>query len=221
MINFMELQAVIWDMDGVILDSEPVHYQAKCKAFEKFGITLNEERIHNSYGMTDRQVIQFITDEHLAEDKLDKVCREKEIIFKQLISNRAEFLPGVQNWMDLFKQNGILQALASSSVEEIIQLVLAKLDAGSYFDIIIGGDTQPSKPNPSIFLKAAEKLSVIPLNCLVIEDAVTGVQAAKAAGMKCIAVTTNVPAEKLADADLVVDNLAQLMTNQVQNLFLN
>ena len=121
--------------------------------------------------------------------------------------------------MEAFRQNGICQALASSGSPGNINAVLTALTVETYFDVVVSGDGLPSKPDPFIFLKAADRLGVIPLNCLVIEDAVTGVQAAKASGMKCIAVTTTNPAKKLADADLVLDNLAELMTEHIRGLF--
>ena len=89
----------------------------------------------------------------------------------------------------------------------------------AYFDEIVSGDGKPSKPDPYVFLKAADCLGLIPSNCLVIEDSVMGVRAAKAAGMKCVAVTTTNHAEKLADADVVFDNMAELMTDHIQALF--
>ncbi len=91
--------------------------------------------------------------------------------------------------------------------------------ATTYFDEIVSGDGLPGKPDPFVFIKAADRLGIVPLNCLVIEDAVVGVQAAKAAGMKCVAVTTTNPAEKLADADVVLSNLSELTVNHIQMLF--
>jgi len=93
------------------------------------------------------------------------------------------------------------------------------LAAETYFDEIVSGDGLPSKPDPFIFLKAADQLGIVLLNCRVIENAVAGVQAVKAAGMKYVAVTTTNPAEKLTDADVVLDNLAELMTDHIQGLF--
>jgi beta-phosphoglucomutase-like phosphatase (HAD superfamily) len=121
--------------------------------------------------------------------------------------------------MEAFRQNGVRQALASSGSPGNINVVLTALAVETYFDEVISGDGLPSKPDPLIFIKAADHLGIIPLNCLVIEDAAAGVQAAKAAGMKCIAVTTTNHAEKLADADVVLDNLAELMTDHIRRLF--
>ena len=219
MIDFLGLKAVIWDMDGVVLDSEPVHYLTYQIILEKYKITSSDERAKQSYGMTDHQTIQYITDKVLPDDVVDKIVDEKNVLFKQIITEKAVFLPGVQKWMELFKQNGIRQALASSSSQENIDLILEKLGTHIYLDEVVSGAYLPSKPEPFIFLHAAERLGVSPLTCLVIEDAVAGIQAAKAAGMKCIAVSTTNPANKLGDADLVIGNLAQLMMPQIQSLF--
>lgn len=219
MINFLNLQAVIWDMDGVILDSEFANNQAKRIIFEKYEIPFREERFQMASGMTNSQVIQFVTDEELPEEFLNRITREKDTLFRQIIGNHIAFLPGVQKWMELFRQNGVLQALASSNSETSINLILERLDAAQYFDAVISGEALPSKPEPFIFLRAAECLSVTPMNCLVFEDAVAGVRAAKAAGMKCIAVMTTNPAEKLVEADLVLNNLGEMTTDQISGLF--
>ena len=219
MIDFLKLEAVIWDMDGVLLDSGPSHFKAWRATLEKYKIKVYEERLRRTFGMTNQQVIQFIVDQPISKELADRISREKDILFQSIIKDRAVFLPGVKKWIEAFRQNGIRQALASSGSPGNINMVLTALVAETYFDEVVSGDGLPSKPDPFVFLKAAECLGVIPLNCLVIEDAVVGVQAAKASEMKCIAVTTTDHAEKLADADMVLDNLAELMTDHIQALF--
>jgi HAD superfamily hydrolase (TIGR01509 family) len=219
MIDFMKLEAVIWDMDGVLLDSGASHYKAMRATLEKYKIKVYEERLLRTFGMTNQQNIQFMVDQPISKELTDRISREKDILFQRIIKDKAVFLPGVKKWIEAFRQNGIPQALASSGSPGNINAVLTALAAETYFDEIVSGDGQPSKPDPFVFLKTADRLGIVPLNCLVIEDAVAGVQAAKAAGMKCIAVTTTNPAEKLADADVVLDNLAELMTDHIQGLF--
>jgi len=219
MIDFMKLEAVIWDMDGVLLDSGPSHFKAWRATLETYKIKIYEERLRRTFGMTNQQVIQLIVDQPISKELTDRISREKDISFQNIIRDQEVFLPGVKKWMEAFRQNGICQALASSGSPGNINAVLKALAVETYFDVIVSGDGLPSKPDPFIFLKAADRLGVIPLNCLVIEDAVTGVQAAKASGMKCIAVTTTNHAKKLADADLVLDNLAELMTDHIRGLF--
>jgi len=219
MIDFKKLEAVIWDMDGVLLDSRPSHFKAWDAIFRKYKITANEHQLRRTFGMTNEQVIQHITDQPISEELCSRIGPEKDIIFQCFIRDQAEFLPGVKKWLEAFRQNGISQALASSGSPGNIHVILKALGAESYFDLVVSGDGQPSKPDPFIFLKTADELKKIPLNCLVIEDSVAGVKAAKAAGMKCVAVTTTNFARKLADADMVLDNLTQLVTEKIQKLF--
>jgi len=219
MIKFINLGAVIWDMDGVILDSEYAHFQAIRETFIKNNILINEEILGQSFGLTDRLVIEGMTGGKLTDSETERIRLEKDLLFLKLVSGQAEFLPGVQKWLSSFKQNGIVQALASSSAHASINQILGELNALQYFDAVVSGAESPSKPDPYIFLKAAGKLGVNPTNCLVIEDAVAGVQAAKAARMKCVAVTTSNPEEKLGEADLVFDNLNDMTSEHIAQLF--
>ena len=221
MIDFMNLEAVIWDMDGVLLDSRPSHFKAWDRIFEKYEMKANTKQLRRTFGMTNQQVIQFIADQNISEEMSDRIGSEKDIIFQGFIKDQAVFLPGVKKWLVEFRQNSISQALASSGSPGNINIILKALAAESYFDCVISGDGHPSKPDPFIFLKAADELKKVPKNCLVIEDSIVGVQAAKAAGMKCMAVTTTNPAEKLAEADVVLDDLTQLMRDQIQKFFSN
>lgn len=219
MIDFMKLKAVIWDMDGVLVDSESVHQKTWRTVFENFNIKVYPERLKRSFGMTSEMVVQMMLDEPLDKAVVKDIILQKGAIFQKAISKEAVFLPGVQGWLASFQKNNVKQAVASSGTSANIQIVLDKLAIKEYFDVIVSGTGFPSKPNPIIFLKTADQLGEIPLNCLVIEDSTAGVQAAKAAGMKCIGVATTNQVEKLTGADVIVENLAQLMTEQVQGLF--
>ena len=221
MIDFMKLEAVNWDMDRVLLDSRPSQFRAWEEIFQKYKMKADKKQLMSTFGMTNQQVIQFIADQNISEELSGRIGSEKDIIFQRIIRDQAVYLPGVKKWLDEFRQNRISQALASSGSPGNINVILNALAAETYFDCVVSGDGQPSKPDPFVFLKAADELEKIPMNCLVIEDSVAGVQAAKVAGMKCVAVTTTNPAEKLAEADVVLDDLAQLMTDQIQKLFSN
>jgi HAD superfamily hydrolase (TIGR01509 family) len=221
MIDFMQLEAVIWDMDGVLLDSRHSHFKAWGAIFDKYEMIANEQQMQRTFGMTNKQVIQHIVDKPIPEELCNRIGSEKDIIFQRYIRDQAMYLPGVEKWLKAFRQNGICQALASSGSPGNIRVILKALTAETYFDRVVSGDGQPSKPDPFIFLKTADEIKKIPLNCLVFEDSVAGVQAAKAAGMKCVAVTTTNPARKLDDADVVLDNFSQLETEHIQKLFSN
>ena len=219
MIDFRKLEAVIWDMDGVLVDSEPAHLEAWRVTLEKFQLPAYPERLKRAFGMTSEMVVQTMLDQPISAEKVSAILLEKDRVFQQKIMQDAPMPQGVMSWLASFKKNGIRQAVASSGTPENIQIILHKLDILSFFEEIVSGKGIPSKPAPDIFLKAADMLGVIPPNCLVIEDSQAGVQAAKSAGMRCVAVTTTSPPDQLDGAEIKVENLSQLMTDQVLELF--
>ena len=140
----------------------------------------------------------------------DIISYQKEKIFRELIQGKAMPLPGVIETLLFLKSKGIRQAIASSAPQENIDALVDALNLRDSFDAIISGYKMLGKPAPDVFLASAKAIGVPPQNCLVIEDAVTGVEGAKRAGMLCLAVTNTNPAEKLKRADYIVDSLLQI-----------
>jgi len=210
MVDFGSLKAVLWDMDGVILFSNPVHIASWEKVADRHGLHFTLQDIQHVYGKTNDVIIPYLIKTPLSKAQSAAISDEKDILFQQLIRDKAEFLPGVKHWLTLFKENGIPQGLASSGSIGNIMAVLESLQAVPYFDVVMSGEGYPSKPAPDLFRMVAEKLGAEPDACLVIEDAVAGVQAAKAAGMHCVAVTTTNPPEALTGADIVLNDLDML-----------
>ncbi|TET38100.1 MAG: HAD family phosphatase, partial [Anaerolineales bacterium] len=135
---------------------------------------------------------------------------EKEILYRKLIPGRIELLTGAHTLLEQLHSANIQQAVGSSAPMENIDAILDSLHLRPFFKTTISAYNIPGKPNPAVFLKAAEELNVSPNNCIVIEDSTSGVEAAKRAGMKCVAVLTTHPAEKLQNADLVVNDLGSV-----------
>jgi HAD superfamily hydrolase (TIGR01509 family) len=136
-----------------------------------------------------------------------------------MIKGRARLLPGVDDWLEKFQECGVRQAIASSAPVENIDVLVDELAIRPYFDAIISGADLPGKPDPAVFLKAAGAVGVSPEYCVVIEDAVHGVEGALAAGMKCIAVTTTNTADSLKDADVVLTDLTALDEERLSAIF--
>lgn len=218
MVSFSPLQAVIWDMDGVLIDSLPTHVEAWQVILKRFGYDYTYEQMTPLFGMTDVNVLKTLSGERFTESERGALAQEKESIYQDLISQKLQPLPGVIPWLENFRAAGLKQALASSSTVKSISIILNALQINSFFDAVISGEGGPSKPNPMVFLRAAEKMTIPPQSCLVVEDAVVGVQAAKAAGMRCLAVTTTNPEEKLQQADLIVARLNQLTISALQSI---
>ncbi len=132
------------------------------------------------------------------------IGERKEILFRALLHGNVQALPGAQDWLARLRGWGARQAMASSAPPANIDVMLGELGIAGYFDAIVSGYALPSKPDPAVFVRAAERLGVRPSGCIVMEDAVAGVQAARRAGMRCIAVASTNPPAALHEANLVV-----------------
>jgi beta-phosphoglucomutase len=198
--------AVLWDMDGVLVDTGELHYQSYVGVFEELGVAFDRQAFQRVFGMTASASIRSLAKD-IAPERVTELDQRKEALFRQMLPGQVQALQGVEKWLRRLKAEGVAMAVASSAPQENIDAVLDELALRPYFDAIISASRLPSKPDPAVFLEAARQLGFDPSQCIVIEDAIAGVTAARRAGMKCIAVTTTNPAEKLAQADLVVDRL--------------
>ena len=219
MSKFGSLEAVIWDMDGVIVDSGPQHFESWHITLKQYSREVSDEQLRQMFGMTSPEVARILFGADVPEEFVTQLCEEKEFYFRETIKENANYLPGVERWLREFKGSGIRQAIASSGSQENIDAVLDTLDARGYFSEVVSGKNMPSKPDPAVFLQAAQQLNAEPINCLVIEDAIAGVAGAKAAGMKCLAVTTTNRPQDLMDADAILLNLESLSDSLFKKLF--
>ena len=142
----------------------------------------------------------------------------KEARFRAAVRGHAEPLPGVHAWLERLQSGGARQGIASSAPVANIDTLIDELGLRGYFDAIVSGEEMPGKPDPALFLRVARQLDIPPEGCVVVEDAVAGVEAAKRAGMKCIAVTTTNESEALSAADIVVDRLDALPADAFRKL---
>jgi len=214
-----ESKAVIWDMDGVIAYTAPYHLKAWQGVFQKRGVDFTEEDFRRHFGQRNDTIVKSVLGEGLSKEEVDAVADEKEKSFRHTIGQDINPLPGVIELMTSLIRQGFKMALASSAPRENIKLVTQTLGINNYFQSVIAGrDVTEGKPSPQIFLLAAQKLAVKPENCIVIEDSVAGVRAAKRAGMHCLAVTNTHPRHSLSEADFVVDTLAAVSVSDLENL---
>jgi len=214
------LEAVIWDMDGVIADTGPYHLKAWQETFRKRGVAFSEEDFRRHFGQRNDTIIGDTLGAGTPIAEVQAIAAEKEDRYRQLVSQQVAPLPGAIELIKSLVAKGVKMAIASSAPMENIQLITGSLGLADCFQAVVwGGEVTEGKPSPQGFLLAAEKLGVEPGNCLVIEDAVAGVAAAKSAGMKCLAVTNSHPAERLSKADLVVNALSEVTVNGITALF--
>ena len=210
-------QAIIWDMDGVLVDNSEAHFYAwveTCRYFTNGELTLSRTAFDVVFGMRNAETVPRLFGAERATPRfIAEVSEAKEEFFRKSIKGKTEPLAGAWAWLEYWQQAGIKQAVASSAPKLNIDAILAEIQAEDFFDVLVSGESPQishSKAAPEIFLEAARQLDVDPAHCRVIEDAVVGVQAARAAGMRCLAVTTTHSSADLAAADWIAHNLAEL-----------
>lgn len=188
------LQAVIFDMDGLLIDSEPIWREAEKEIFAKVGITLTDEMCFTTVGLRIDEVVNHWHSKFPWESPSQEMIKD-QVIDKviELILKKGEILPGVISTIEYFHSKNYPLAIASASSMRIIDAVTEKLKIKKYFRVIHSAEFEEyGKPHPAVFISAAKKLNVLPQNCLVFEDSLNGVIAAKAARMKVIAVPENI-----------------------------
>lgn len=211
--------AIIWDMDGVLVNTGEYHYESWKKTFDELNVPFSREQFRATFGMNNAGILEVICGRKLPPDQEQRLGDFKEDYFREAIKGKATLLPGVEKALNNFSAWNLKQAIASSAPPKNIEVLVKELGIGKYFNAQVSGFDIPGKPDPGVFLKAAHLVGVSPGKCIVIEDAVAGVAGAKNAGMKCIAVTTTNPAEALSKADLIFENLLDLNQSSLFALF--
>lgn len=207
------MKAVIFDMDGVISDTQTLVSQVESKLFAKYGIMISADEITRRFaGTADHEFFHVIFTENGTKHDVAEAIKERQKLVMQ-----ASHIAEIKGAVDLIKRlhaNGFKLAIASGSSHEFINLVTTNLDVKKYFSIIASvNDVGVGKPDPAVFLYAAKKLCVAPEECVVIEDSIQGIIAAKKANMKVIGLTTeNFP------ADLVVTSLKDITVSTINAL---
>ena len=212
-------KAVIFDLDGVLVDSGEFHKQSWYDLADKEGFSLTDEFFYSTFGMQNYQVIPQMLGTDVAPDEVERLSVLKEQRFRELVAGKLTLLDGVPELIGKLKSSGFLLAVGSSAPWVNLDFMLRQAKIDNCFDALVCGDEiTHSKPAPDTFLKAAEKLSVSPDRCVVVEDAVQGVEAAIAAGMATVAVTTTRSRQELDQADVIVDSMTELNADSFKKL---
>lgn len=202
--------AILWDLDGVIVDSGEWHYAAYVKVLGQRGVELTRERYYASlFGRRNWDILRDVLGE-LPREEIEEVAREKERAFRELVRGHIEPLPGAKELLRRAHEAGLKQSIVSSTPRENIELIVETLGVREWLDAIVGEeDSERGKPDPQPFTTAADRLGVPYERCVVIEDAPEGIEAGKSAGMQTIGVATTRPVKRLMEtgADLVVESL--------------
>lgn len=217
------LKAVLFDMDGVIIDSEPLHQKAYYAMFKEVGITISEELYQSFTGQATLQICRQLVQEYNLNRVPQELVNIKRSIFKQLFLNDPDLglIAGVRELIEDYYKNGLILVLASSASMTTINNVFSKFELNQYFKAkLSGADLEESKPNPEIFLKAVEASGCKPSECMVIEDATNGIKAAHAAGIFCVGFKSlHSKNQNYSLANKVISSFEEIRFKELYNLF--
>jgi HAD superfamily hydrolase (TIGR01509 family) len=212
-------------MDGVLVDSNPFHLQKWVGLLNKHQIDYDSEELPKQVlGHRNDKAFRYFFGPQITEPEMEQLSEELEERFRQEFKPHARPVPGLRTLIAECHGAGIVMAVASSAMCKNVEFVVDALGFGRYFHTLVSGDevTHP-KPDPEIYLKTAEKLQVAPATCVAFEDSYVGVESAKRAGMKCVAIASTFPAQDLRTqgyADLVVSSFEEVSLARLRALFL-
>lgn len=219
----MSLKAVLFDMDGVIVDTEPLHRKAYYKMFEEFGLDVPPELYASFAGATTRRVCRTLIENFKLEVTMEEMFKSKRKHFKEFFYSDPDFglLDGVEDLIKHYYENDVKLVLASSASHTTINMVFDKFKLDKYFiDKISGEDLEASKPHPEIFIKAAEMANEDRENCMVIEDSTNGIIAAHRAEIFCAGYKGgNTHQQDFTLADIVIKDYKDLEVDRVNKHF--
>jgi haloacid dehalogenase superfamily, subfamily IA, variant 3 with third motif having DD or ED/haloacid dehalogenase superfamily, subfamily IA, variant 1 with third motif having Dx(3-4)D or Dx(3-4)E/beta-phosphoglucomutase family hydrolase len=215
------IKAFIFDMDGVIIDSEPLHFEVDELTGRHFGVDVNKEYLERFVGMTNPEMWRIIREEHGIPHTVDEIIAfQSEKKLRHLEALEIEPIDGIRDLLEELRRHDIAIGLASSSPRVFIEAVLAKFKIRDDFTCIVSGEEVANgKPAPDIYLEAARQLGVSPEQCVVLEDSRNGALAAKRAGMRCIGFANpNSGHQDLSAADRIVRSIGEIKVAGLMNI---
>lgn len=210
---------IIFDMDGVLADTEPIHFESWVKLGKEIGVEFTKELFKQTFGQQSPTITRRLVGAGIDQNLIEKWADLKEQYYRNMIQNKLQPLPGAVELIKRLKSKGFKLAVGSSAPPENVELLLSSLKIKDYFDAVITAeDVKKGKPEPDVFLMVSNILKINPKNCIVIEDAPVGIEAAKRAGMRIIALSTTHDKEQLQDAQLIIKNLSYVRIYDVIKL---
>ncbi len=214
---------VIFDMDGVIIDSNPYHKRAWKTFCMEHGIMLSDEDMEEKvFGRTGVEALSILFDNKLTQEEIAKYVKEIDANYRVSFAKDIKPLLGLIDFLDNLKSNNVTCAIATSAPTENVDFVMEKTGVRDYYKVIVDNTgIEKSKPNPEIYLKTANLLGISPENCIVFEDSMSGIQAAQNAGMKVIGISTTHTKEELAHTDYVAEDFNEINLSILSKIFEN
>lgn len=223
------LKAVIFDFDGVLVDSELLHFEAFSHILSPLGVEMSKQQYFDKYlGLSDEELVRTVNKEQkltLSENQIEQLLQQKASVFKELAVSHASIIDGVPAFLQMLADNKIPMSVCSGALLQEIELILKGSGLRDYFEVLVSAEqVKKGKPDPEGFLLALKLLNkktnqkIEPRDCIVIEDSRWGLEAAQNAGMHPVAVTNSYSAEQLIPADKIVENLSELALEDLQTL---
>jgi beta-phosphoglucomutase family hydrolase len=212
----MKVNAAIFDLDGTLIDNNSFHLQSWLQYLKDMNREMSEEEYKaNVNGRTNKDVIEYIYQRKMDDEEAMKYAHEKEAIYRELYAPYIKPVAGLLELLEKLRSLSIPMAMATSGIQVNIDFLFEHIPIRSYFDVIVNSaHISKGKPDPEIYIKTAELLKVSPAECLVFEDAVVGINSAKAAGMKVVGVLTTHKAEELSGADILIKDFSELVAEE-------
>ena len=213
----MNFQAVLFDMDGVVVDNLPYHVDAWLLFCERKNIPLTREVFYRELnGLNSKDTFEWFYQREMSRAEVEVLEEEKELIYREFYRDHIKPAPGLLEFLKRLRAQGIKTALATSAGPGNIDFIVDGLGIREQFDAIIGGaEVQKGKPDPEIYLKAADLVGINPSSCWVIEDSLQGIAAGQAAGMRVVGISTSHTAAELAHTDVVRPDFVDLFETLV------
>ncbi len=184
------MRVILWDLDGTLADTQAVHFTAWQNVMNGLGVEYTHDMFLHDFGQSNGEVLTRLLGTGATPATISAISRRKEMAFRALLPEaQVTLLPGVQEWLTRFQSEGVRQVVSSSGAMANIVALIAKLEIGDFFmSLMSAHGLAQAKPHPAIFLNSAAAVGASPADCIVIEDSLAGVEAARRAGMACIAV---------------------------------
>lgn len=217
----MKPVAAVFDMDGTLVDNNPFHIKAWQAFYQKRGRELLlDEYKKNINGRVANDIFPYIFQREIEPDEIELLSNEKESLYRELYKPHIKPIEGLVPFLEELQHAGLPMAIATSGLPVNIDFLFEHLIIKHYFQSIIDAtQITKGKPDPEIFLKAAQRIDADPQSCVAFEDSVSGIAAAKAAGMKVVALTTMQQREFIQQADLIIDDYTQINLKMLQQLW--
>ncbi|MGL4593876.1 MAG: HAD family hydrolase [Thermoguttaceae bacterium] len=211
---------VLFDMDGTLIDSHEIHIQCWLEYANKMGLELKRENVYRVFGMVNREIIDIFWPETVSNDQITTISDGKESMVRELYRKNFPPMPGAKQLVESLHKANYKLAVASSGPKPNVELACELLEIVPFLEAIVTGcDVERGKPDPEIFLTAAKRIGLPPNRCVVVEDAIVGIAAAHAGGMKCIGIlSTGHDISDLKEADHIVYSLDEITPTLLNEL---